>query len=350
MASNDPQSSKWQLTLNSTDRPATDKEGNTILNEEGIQLIYDHETIIGILNSNFTTLQYWCMSDEKGTNYHTHLYICFSSRVRFSKIKRAFPIAHIEKAKGNVSDNIMYIKKEGKWAGTDKDETSIEGTFEEWGIRPPDSKGKMADMSELYQMVKDGASNSEIITANQDYILCIDKIDKLRTTLLIDEYKGKLRKDLRVIYISGKTNTGKTWGVIEEHGAENIYRITDYSHPFDHYENQSVIAFDEFRSNITLSDMLQYLDIYPLVLPARYSNKYACYTTVYIISNWKLENQYHEKQQNDKESWNAFLRRIHEVRIYTDFKTYTTYDSVKEYMNRSDTFQELTDSDDLPFY
>ena len=336
------QSKRWNLTINSTDKPVVDGEGN--------EITYNHEKIKKLLMECFTTLVYMCMADEKGSNYHTHLYLVFKSRVRFSTIKKCLPTAHIELAAGTTTDNVNYIKKEGKWADTDKAETSNEGTFEEWGIRPPDSKGKMADMSELYQMVKDGASNSEIITANQDYILCIDKIDKLRTTLLIDEYKGKLRKDLRVIYISGKTNTGKTWGVIEEHGAENIYRITDYQHPFDHYENQSVIAFDEFRSNITLSDMLQYLDIYPLVLPARYSNRYACYSTAYIISNWELENQYHEKQQNDKESWNAFLRRIHEVRVYTGFKTYTTYNSVKEYMNRSDIFQELSDSDDLPFY
>jgi len=349
MAGGDTQAAKWQLTINSTDKPSVDSEGNTIKGENGEPVIYNHETIKKILNNSFTTLTYWCMADEKGSNYHTHLYICFSSRVRFSKIKKAFPTAHIEKAKGTVTDNVLYIKKEGKWEDTDKIETRIEGTFEERGTRPPDTKGKMADMSELYQLVKDGHSDAEIVAINQDYILSLDKISKLRTTLLIDEFKGTLRENLHVCYISGKTATGKTRGVIEEHGAENVFRVTDYQHPFDHYENQPVLVFDEFRSNLTLSDMLNYLDIYPLVLPARYSNKYACFTTVYIISNWRLEDQYHEKQQNDKESWLAFLRRIHEVRVYTDYRKYTSYNSVEEYLNRQNDFTDIGD-EDLGFF
>lgn len=51
-------------------------------------------------------------------------------------------------------------------------------------------------------------------------------------------------------------------------------------------------------------------------LPARFSNKYACYDTVYIISNWGLEKQYSELQKEDTASWKAFLRRISEVREY----------------------------------
>ena len=62
--------------------------------------------------------------------------------------------------------------------------------------------------------------------------------------------------------------------------------------------------------------MLLYLDIYPIELPSRYTNKYACYNRIYIISNWSLENQYKEVQKDDVETWNAFLRRIHKVVIY----------------------------------
>lgn len=62
--------------------------------------------------------------------------------------------------------------------------------------------------------------------------------------------------------------------------------------------------------------MLNYLDIYPLVLPSRYNNKVACYSIAYIISNWPLENKYLDAQKNDKESWNAFLRRIDKVIRY----------------------------------
>ena len=52
--------------------------------------------------------------------------------------------------------------------------------------------------------------------------------------------------------------------------------------------------------------MLNYLDIYPIKLPARYCNKQACFTKIFIISNWELERQYQELQVTDKESYNAF--------------------------------------------
>lgn len=321
--SKDPQANKYQLTINN---PA----------DHGLT----HEEIKKILTNDFSTAVYGCMADEKGETYHTHILICFSSRVRFSKVKRHFPSAHIEIVKGTVTDNVNYIKKSGKWENDEKHGTQIEGTFEEWGTRPPDSAGKNSDMTDLYQLVKEGLSNADIIALNQDYILHIDKLDKLRTTLLIDENKRNRRLDLRVTYIYGKTGTGKTRGVLDEFGDENVYRVTDYDHPFDGYECQSVILFDEFRSSLPIKDMLNYLDIYPIQLPARYANKFACYQKVFIISNWKLEDQYSELQKHDKESWQAFLRRIHQVKVYNDVNDIVMYDTIADYL-KHDSWEKI---------
>lgn len=328
----DSQSNKFLLTINNP-------------KEKGLT----HDEIKRILLSKFKTIEYFALADEKGNTYHTHLFVYFNSRVRFSTVKKNFPEAHIDIAKGMVSENIHYIRKSGKWKDSKKVETSIPDTFEEYGKKPPDSKGKLSDMTELYQMVNDGLTNTEILSINQDYILQIDKIDKLRTMLLTEKYKGVIRKNLRVIYIYGETGTGKTSGVLEEHGAENVYRVTDYLHPFDSYNCQPVICFDEFRSSLYLKDMLNYCDIYPLELPARFSNKYACYDTVYIISNWELEKQYSELQKDDISSWKAFLRRISEVRVYKDLNDIVIYNSVEEYFNRKMNFISVSDMENVPF-
>lgn len=313
---------------------------------------WDHPVIKETLIVNFSTLKYFCMADEiggKGT-YHTHIYAVFSSRVRWSKVKKAFGEAHIEAAHGSAEDNLGYIKKEGKWKLTDKAETSVEGTFEEWG-NFPEQKGRNTDMQELYEMVKNGYSNAEILELNNDYILQIDKLDKLRTMLLTEKYKGSRRLDLKVAYIYGATGTGKTSGILDRHGDENVYRITDYDHPFDSYSCQPVIAFDEYRSQLRISDMLQYCDVYPVELCARYSNKYACFHTVYIVSNWTLEQQYQKVQEESPESWQAFLRRIHEIIVYHKNRAPTKYDSVEKYLNRSEEFHELPDAEQsgMPF-
>ena len=133
---------------------------------------FTHKRIIETLRSNFKTITYFCMADEQGSQFHTHIYVVFASRVRFSMVKRYFPEAHIEKCKGSVSDNVNYIKKSGKWElDASKQEKKIDGTYEEYGTQPPDSKGKRGDMSDLYQMVLDNMTNAEILAVNQDYIL-----------------------------------------------------------------------------------------------------------------------------------------------------------------------------------
>lgn len=328
----DPQSYMFQLTINAP-----------------IEKGYTHEKIVNIIRSRFKTNIYFCLADEEGERFHTHIFIVFSSRVRFSMIKRHFPEAHIEKCRGNVTSNVEYIKKSGKWElDASKQEKKIEGTFEEYGIQPPDSKGKRSDMSELYQMIQENMTNAEILSVNQDFILQIDKIDKVRTAILSERFKETVRLDLEVIYIFGKTGTGKTRGVLEKNGYSNVYRVTDYLHPFDGYNCQNVIAFDEFRSSLRLKEMLMYCDIYPIELPSRYANKFACFNKIYIISNWKLEKQYSDLQQTDQETWQAFLRRIHKVIHYKDVNNVIEYDSVQAYLNRKSEFETVNDKD-VPF-
>lgn len=65
-----------------------------------------------------------------------------------------------------------------------------------------------------------------------------------------------------------------------------------------------------------ISAMLNYLDIYPLTLPARYTDRIACYTKVYITSNIPLEEQYRDIQRYQMETWRAFLRRVQNVIEY----------------------------------
>lgn len=314
---------------------------------------YDHKKIKEILTMNFPTVKFFCMADEIGKQgtQHIHIYVCFTSRVRWSTINKNFPKAHIEIAHGSVEDNILYIKKDGKWRDTDKGETKIEGSYEEWG-EAPKQKGNNQDMAELYQLIKEGYTDSEIFEINNDYIREVDRINKIRTTLLIDRFKDT-RRSVHVVYIYGATGTGKTRNVLDAHGDSNVYRVSDYKHPFDHYSCQPVICFDEFRSSLQLPDMLNYMDIYPIQLPSRYSNKVACYETVYIVSNWNLESQYSEIQHYDRESWNAFLRRIHEVRVYNSDGTIDTYDSVQAYFDRDITFHPIEKEEaeqlNLPF-
>lgn len=52
------------------------------------------------------------------------------------------------------------------------------------------------------------------------------------------------------------------------------------------------------------------------MLPARYSDRVACYTKVYITANEALEKQYANIRMARPETWRAFLRCIHNVKQF----------------------------------
>lgn len=307
----DKQSRKYQLTINN---PLGNSE-NT--NDDVIK--FTHEEIHKRIE-NLSTVSYYCMSDEIGLEektYHTHIFIYSEAPIRFSTVKNQFPTAHIESAYGSALENKEYIMKTGKWANTDKQETSVEGTFEEQGELPKESKGRSAALQKLVEMIEAGIPDTEIIKQYPESILFFDKIQRVRSIISDDRYKNVWR-DVHTTYVYGFTNTGKTRDIMERYGYENVHRITDYNHPWDTYDSNrhKVVMFEEFRSSLKIQDMLNYLDGYPCSLPARYNNKQAAYTDVYITTNIPIEQQYENVKSSEPQTWYAFLRRIDEIIYY----------------------------------
>lgn len=261
------------------------------------------------------------MADEIATTgtYHTHVFLYSLSPIRFSTIKNRFPTAHIEKAYGSAKENRDYITKSGKWAQGEKAETSVTGSFLEFGRLPAEKEEKAPQLYRLLENLREGKTTTEIIDETPNFAFRVRDIDTLRQTLLAERYAAENRV-LQVSYIYGATGTGKTRGIYQKHNPHDIYRVTNYRAgrgiSFDGYAGQDVIVFEEFHSQIPIEDMLNFLDVYPLSLPARYSDKVACYTNVYLTSNLPLQRQYREAQWNRPETWRAFLRRIHRLIHY----------------------------------
>ncbi len=262
-------------------------------------------------NLSQLTLEYWCMCDEIGEEGtpHTHVYLVAKNAIMFSTIHRLFYGAHIEPAIGTSQQNRDYILKEGKYLDSDKKETNLPETFEEWGMMPIERAAKIKDSELIYQMVKDGASIAQILERFPTAYTRIDHIKKLRETILAEEY-SRINRDVTVFYVYGPSRSGKSSGVINRHGIDNIYRVTNYKHPFDDYNGQDVIVFEDYHSNIPLEEFLGYLDIYPIKLPARYANKQALFTQIYIISNLSLEEQYSLEQMTDPATYEALIKRV----------------------------------------
>lgn len=266
----------------------------------------------------FNSLSYFCFAYEIGLETgteHVHIYFVSDVPIRFSTIKKRFPAAHIERTVGTSKENRDYIRKEGRWENDPKKDTSIPDSFFEWGELPTERQGERSDLNLLYEYIKDGLTDFEILERCPMFMLRLNDIARARMTVRQEQYKNTFR-NLEVAYIFGPTGTGKTRGVMEKDGYSAVYRVTDYNNPFDGYNGQEVLVLDEYRSQLKISEMLNILDGYPLELRCRYSNKIACFTKVYIISNIELKEQYSNIQVHEPATWEAFLRRIHKVIEY----------------------------------
>jgi hypothetical protein len=307
-----------------------------------------HERIIEIL-TGFKGIQYFCFADEQGNCYHTHIYAVFRSPVRFSTIQKRFDSkVRIDTAYGDSASCRAYVFKEGeKWEGTDKQATQIENSAFEWGEMPQEQQGARNDLAFLYEMVKSGYSNYELLEMNPDFMLRITDIERARQTIQSEENRTVFR-ELEVTYIFGETETGKTRYVMEKYGYENVYRVTDYKNPFDSYKNQDVILFEEFCGNLKIQDVLTLTEGYPLDLPCRYANKQAMYTKVYIISNLCLKAQYGDVQLRQPSIWRAFLRRIGKVIHFASKNSRYEY-TTQDYINGAKNWIELPQDTSTPF-
>lgn len=249
-----------------------------------------------IPNLQYTAFQ--LEQGEQGTKHH-QIYIAFKHAKSFETIKKLFPKAHIEAMQGTPQQASEYCTKQ---------ETRI-GEPIMYGELP--IKGKRTDLEEIYDMLKQGCSIQQIReTFPSQYIRYMNKIHKVLQELLEEQF-SKTNRDVNVVYMCDLPGTGKTRYIMEKYGTENVYRVSNYKNPFDTYKGQDVIVFEEFRSSLPIEQMLNYLDIYPIRLPARYEDKVACFTKVYIVSNWDYKEQYEAVRRNHPTTAQALDRRVH---------------------------------------
>ena len=313
----DTRSRKWMITINNP----LDKG-------------FTHDKIKDVLTS-VRSLDYWAMCDEIGNEkhtLHTHIVIHRTGALRFSTLQKLFPSgSQLDMLRGTLQQARDYIRKEGKYKGSSKEETNLKNTFEESGIVPDEHQGRRSDLIALYDMIKDGKSNYEILEDNPNYMMELDKVERCREILRYEEFKNVTRQ-MHVEFWFGDPGTGKTSGVYSLNGGyDKVYRITDSRNPWDGYKGQDVILFDDFRtSDFDITLMLKWLDIYPLELPCRYNNKQACFTKVYFTSNVPFDKLYSETQTHDSKTWEAFCRRIDIIKEFRggsvdEYKGYIDY-------------------------
>lgn len=306
------QSRKWQLTLN------------------GIDEIDNIDELIKETLAKFS-LDFYCYCQEIGNKTHNkHMHIFMYSQkspIRFITIKGRFDTVglhpHIEKAYGSIIDNIQYLKKEGRFASTDKSETSIEGTYyQSSNDIPSELREKDAVMGKLIEDVEDGKSNMEIIKESPNFGFKLKEIDTIRYNHLQEKNSNSFRK-IRTYFFFGETAVGKSTWVYTNWSTKDIFRAYNYHNMnaiWDGYNGQKVVFLDELSdTSFPIELLLVISDIFPLSsgLSNRYHNVIANFDVLVVATNIKYENFYAYEKLMKPSTWKAFDRRWQNIWEFT---------------------------------
>lgn len=184
--------------------------------------------------------------------------------------------AYLAKRKGTRDEARNYCMKEGE--------------FMETGAWKAKGQGRRSDLDSLVEAIKnenDVRSTMEAMPAT--YSRHMRFAEALRSKVERDNSKEFRHVTTTVLY--GASGTGKT-RYVHEHEPDLFWVHPDDSFPFDGYDGEAAIAFDDFYGNVKHHEMLRILDGYQYLCNVKGGHRYARWTRVYITSNAKPEEWY----------------------------------------------------------
>ena len=236
---------------------------------------------------------------ESGTP-HVQAFIQFKNAKTLTATKKFMGSNrwHLEATRGTPFENYEYCSKDGE--------------FFEYGERPLEL-GPLDMWEDIVAMIEGGFNNRQIIRKYPSQMRCMAAIERYRTEYEWNECQAW--RDIEVNYVAGPTGCGKSRGVLYNDDGSvdyNVYRATNGDNPFDKYDGQDHIVFEEFRNSHKCKEMLMWIEGHPLLLPARYADRMAKFTKVTILSNWRFEEQFRGVAEASPETYKAWKRRVQE--------------------------------------
>lgn len=190
---------------------------------------------------------------------------------------------HVEIALGTQLQNITYCTKE---------ETQYKRP-KSFRLGIPMEQGQRNDLQDIADAIIAGKTDYEILMSNPTWFHHERYIKKLREVRL-HNYKT-IQREIEVKYIYGDPGSGKSRQVFEEIGDKKYYMPIPPKNGnlwFDGYDGEDILWLEDIdEDSISRTLFLRLLDRYPLTLEVKGGITHACWTKVYITSNF--EPEYH---------------------------------------------------------
>ena len=216
---------------------------------------------------NFTneaeTAEYAVVGKEVGEQGTPHLqgYIYFKNARSFKSIKKAFPNAHIEVAKGNAQQNQKYCTKGENYI--------------EYGMCP--MQGKRTDIDEVRDLIKDTNSMAKVVEIASSY-----QAAKMGEMILKYNEPKRPYGPREVIWHWGDTGTGKTYTVYTEH--PDVFCPLSFKW-WDGYDGEKVVLLDDIRGDYCkFHEILMLTGERPFRVETKGGSRQAVYDKIYITS------------------------------------------------------------------
>lgn len=199
---------------------------------------------------------------EKGTP-HIQAYVQFKSRWKFERVKKRWPHAHIQVARGSPGDNVAYCSKEC--------------SHEHGSLECTSRQGSRNDLKEIKTLVDAG----DVERVREEYY---GSFIRYRRALLedFDMHVAPRREPTELHIYWGATGTGKSRKAFEEFPGAYWKPKGDW---WDGYAYQQDVVIDEFYGWLPIDLMLRLCDRYPLRVPIKGGFRQFTSKRVIVTSN-----------------------------------------------------------------
>jgi len=271
---------------------------------------------------------YWVFGFEIGENETPHMqyYVEFATQRPFKEVHTAFSHAHLEPRKGTPKQAAGYCKKGVQTKNEippphpkcysyfyDNPSCTWEG-MEEGELS---HQGKRTDLTNVVEDIQAGATMLTVARQYPEQFVKYNRgLHNLRATLLPPR---SLDTAPEVMWLYGPTGTGKTRDAYTKYWPEVDHYVWRPSNGnwWDGYDGQTKIILDEFRGQMTWSDILGLLDRNEYRAPIKGGFTQIQADRFVITSPLHPDLVYKDDDRHDRKA--QLLRRITKVVHYSDF-------------------------------